>query len=106
MIFNIYVAVNDLKNSEAKDPRGKTYAVCIGDTVLVNDADTPAAVLTTGKKRAKNISIFLKVSGSDNFRFCRLQLFTRMTRAIQTTMKSKNLKRKNFFRGEVCEIAH
>ena len=60
MIFNIYVAVNDLKNSEAKDVRAKTYAVCIGDTVHVNDSETAATVLTSGKKRAKNISIFLK----------------------------------------------
>ena len=61
MIFNFYVAVSDLTNSEAKDSKSKQYAICIGDTVLVNGEDQPATVLTNGKKKAKNVSIFLKV---------------------------------------------
>jgi len=60
MIFNFYVAVSDLTNSEAKDSKSKQYAICIGDTVLVNGEDQPATVLTNGKKKAKNVSIFLK----------------------------------------------
>ena len=62
MIFNFYVAVSDLTNSEAKDSKSKQYAICIGDTVLVNGEDQPATVLTNGKKKAKNVSIFLKVN--------------------------------------------
>ena len=67
MIFNFYVGVSDLKNKESKDDKGKDYAICIGDTVLVNDADTPATILTSGKKKSKNVSIFLKdESGSSD----------------------------------------
>ena len=64
MIFNFYVGVSELKNKESKDEKGKEYAICIGDTILVNDADTPATVLTQGKKKAKNVSIFLKDEAS------------------------------------------
>ena len=60
MVFNICVGVSDLKNKEAKDDKGKIYAICVGDTVLVNDSDQAATLLTAGKKKAKNISIFLK----------------------------------------------
>ena len=67
MIFNFYVGVSDLKNKDSKDDKGKEYAICIGDTVLVNDADTPATILTSGKKKSKNVSIFLKdESGSSD----------------------------------------
>ena len=60
MIFNFYCGVSELRNKEAKDDKGKEYAICIGDTVQVNDANTPATILTTGKKKSKNVSIFLK----------------------------------------------
>ena len=32
----------------------------VGDTVLVNGGDSPATLLTTSKKKIKNIAIFLK----------------------------------------------
>ena len=67
MIFNFYVGVSELKNKESKDEKGKEYAICIGDTILVNDADTPATVLTQGKKKAKNVSIFLKDEASSGY---------------------------------------
>ena len=93
MIFNFYVAVSDLTNSEAKDSKSKQYAICIGDTVLVNGEDQPATVLTNGKKKAKNVSIFLKVietlicysfktkarTGSDSYNF-RMILVLPMTK--------------------------
>ena len=37
-------------------------ALFIGDTVVVNGDGQPATILTTSKKKIKNISIFLKVT--------------------------------------------
>ena len=37
----------------------QTYALFIGDTVLVNE-DQPASLLTQSKKKIKNVGIFLK----------------------------------------------
>lgn len=37
----------------------QTYALFIGDTVLVNE-EQPASLLTQSKKKIKNIGIFLK----------------------------------------------
>lgn len=36
-IYNLNVGVSGLNNSEAKEKEGKTYALFIGDTVLVNE---------------------------------------------------------------------
>ena len=33
MVFVVYLGVNDLKNSAAKDEAGKKYAIAISDTV-------------------------------------------------------------------------
>ncbi|XP_063704152.1 FACT complex subunit spt16 [Culicoides brevitarsis] len=59
MIFNVNVGISGIENKEASDKEGKTYALFIGDTVLVND-ESPASVLTNSKKKIKNIGIFLK----------------------------------------------
>lgn len=59
MVFNVNIGLNNLKNNEAPDKEGKTYALFIGDTVMVNDGQ-PASVLTACKKKIKNIGIFLK----------------------------------------------
>ena len=46
--------------------QGKNISLFIGDTILVNDSSTPATLLTTSKKKIKNIAIFLKDDdGSD-----------------------------------------
>ena len=37
MVFNISVGFSELENAESKDKAGKTYALFIGDTVLVNE---------------------------------------------------------------------
>lgn len=60
MVFNINIGLSKLTNPEATNADQKTYSLFIGDTVIVNDGE-PATVLTKDKKRAKNISIFLKV---------------------------------------------
>ncbi|XP_077975162.1 FACT complex subunit SPT16-like [Styela clava] len=59
MVFNINIGISNLVNDEAKEDSEKKYALFIGDTVVVNDG-APATNLTKDKKRAKNISIFLK----------------------------------------------
>lgn len=59
MVFNAIVGMSGLTNKEASDKEGKTYALFIGDTVVVNE-DGPATVLTQSKKKVKNIGIFLR----------------------------------------------
>lgn len=59
MVFNLYVGLSPLTNSEATDKEGKTYALFIGDTILVNE-EGPASVLTQLKKKIKNVGIFVK----------------------------------------------
>lgn len=65
MVFNINIGCSDLTNRDTKDAKNKKYAISIADTVLVNDGE-PATILTAGKKRAKNISIFLKDDSSSD----------------------------------------
>ncbi|XP_022118622.2 FACT complex subunit spt16 isoform X2 [Pieris rapae] len=59
MVFNINIGLANLSNKSASDKEGKTYALFIGDTVLVNE-EQPASLLTQSKKKIKNIGIFLK----------------------------------------------
>lgn len=59
MVFNINIGLANLTNSAATDKEGKTYALYVGDTVLVNE-EQPASLLTQSKKKIKNIGIFLK----------------------------------------------
>uniref|UniRef100_UPI00358DD996 FACT complex subunit SPT16-like n=1 Tax=Myxine glutinosa TaxID=7769 RepID=UPI00358DD996 len=59
MVFSINIGLSDLENADGKTPQSKKYALFLGDTVLVNE-DGLAQVLTTVKKKAKNIGIFLK----------------------------------------------
>uniref|UniRef100_A0A670ZB58 FACT complex subunit n=2 Tax=Elapidae TaxID=8602 RepID=A0A670ZB58_PSETE len=61
MVFSLNVGLSDLPNREGKKPEEKTYALFIGDTVLVEE-DGPATLLTSVKKKVKNVSILLKVS--------------------------------------------
>merc|ERR1712226_670401 len=64
MIFNLNIGVSGIKNKDASDSRGKEVALFIGDTVVVNGDGQPATILTTSKKKIKNISIFLKDADS------------------------------------------
>lgn len=59
MIFNVNVGISNIENKDSSDKEGKSYALFIGDTVLVNE-ESPASVLTNSKKKIKNIGIFLK----------------------------------------------
>lgn len=59
MVFNLNIGLANLTNKDAPDKEGKTYALYIGDTVVVNEGQ-PASILTNSKKKMKNIGIFLK----------------------------------------------
>lgn len=59
MVFNLCVGLAGLTNKDASDKEGKTYALFIGDTVVVNESG-PASLLTQSKKKIKNIGIFLR----------------------------------------------
>jgi len=59
MVFNINIGLINLENKEAEESSDKTYALFLGETVLVNEGE-PATVLTTSKKQLKNIGMFLK----------------------------------------------
>lgn len=65
MIFNLNVGLANLENKNSSDKEGKILALYIGDTVLVNDVENPASILTQSKKKIKNIGIFLKEDDSE-----------------------------------------
>ena len=60
MVFNLNVGFGGLSNKDASDSKGKSVALFVGDTVVANEKGTPATLLTTSKKKIKNIAIFLK----------------------------------------------
>ena len=66
MVFNVNVGFSPITNKGASDSKGKEIALFIGDTVVVGDSDTPAQILTTSKKKIKNIAIFLKDADSSD----------------------------------------
>ncbi|XP_075685078.1 FACT complex subunit SPT16 [Rhinoderma darwinii] len=59
MVFSVHLGLSDLANKEGKKQEEKTYALFVGDTVLVNE-EGPATILTSVKKKVKNVGIFLK----------------------------------------------
>ncbi|XP_077504278.1 SPT16 homolog, facilitates chromatin remodeling subunit dre4 isoform X1 [Amblyomma americanum] len=60
MVFNINIGFSGLQCKGSGDEAVKTYALFIGDTVLVNEGQ-PATIITNSKKKLKNIAIFIKV---------------------------------------------
>lgn len=64
MIFNVNIGIGGLTNKDASDSKGKNVSLFVGDTVVVN-GEGPATILTTTKKKIKNIAIFLKDADSD-----------------------------------------
>lgn len=65
MIFNINMGLSNLENKNATDKEGKVIALFIGDTILINEDNKEASVLTQSKKKVKNIGIFLKDDESE-----------------------------------------
>ncbi|XP_044015295.1 FACT complex subunit spt16 isoform X2 [Aphidius gifuensis] len=66
MVFNVSMGLSGLINSESSDKEGKSYSLFIGDTVVVNDNDTPASILTVSKKKIKNIGIYFADNDDDD----------------------------------------
>jgi nucleosome binding factor SPN SPT16 subunit len=64
MVFNVNMGFTGLTNKDASDAKGKDVALFIGDTVVVS-GEGPATVITTSKKKIKNIAIFLKDADSE-----------------------------------------
>ena len=46
MVFSINLGFSDLTNKEGKKPEEKTYALFIGDTVLVDEVCTASSTLS------------------------------------------------------------
>lgn len=65
MVFNVNMGFSKLSNKDGQDKESKTYALFIGDTVVINE-DGPATVMTNSKKKIKNIGIFLKDDDDDD----------------------------------------
>ncbi|GBL78293.1 hypothetical protein AVEN_114782-1, partial [Araneus ventricosus] len=59
MIFSINIGFSPLQKKTSDDKEAETYALFIGDTVLVNEG-APCTILTNNKKKLKNIAIVLK----------------------------------------------
>lgn len=59
MVFNANIGLINLENKDAKEASDKTYALFLGETVVVNE-EGAATVLTSSKKQLKNIGMFLK----------------------------------------------
>ena len=45
MVFNVNVGFTDLKNTSAKEEKGKTYALFVGDTVMVNEVRSRSSTM-------------------------------------------------------------
>ena len=65
MTFAVCVGFEGLKNRKAKNPSEENYAIFVGDTVLVAD-EKGAQLLTTAKRKAKNVSIHLRDDEDDS----------------------------------------
>uniref|UniRef100_A0A8C3UYJ5 FACT complex subunit n=1 Tax=Catharus ustulatus TaxID=91951 RepID=A0A8C3UYJ5_CATUS len=92
MVFSINVGLSDLPNKEGKRPEERTYALFIGDTVMV-DEDGPAVVLTSVKKKVKNVGIFLKNEDEDEEepdKDAAEDLLGRSSRAALLTERTRN----------------
>lgn len=64
-VYNVNIGLSNLTNKEASDKEGKTYALFIGDTVLVNESG-PASIMTNLKKKLNHVSILLKGDDEDD----------------------------------------
>ncbi|XP_014749622.1 PREDICTED: FACT complex subunit SPT16-like, partial [Sturnus vulgaris] len=92
MVFSINVGLSELPNKEGKRPEERTYALFIGDTVMV-DEDGPAVVLTSVKKKVKNVGIFLKNEDEDEEepdKDAAEDLLGRSSRAALLTERTRN----------------
>ncbi|XP_074390053.1 FACT complex subunit SPT16 isoform X10 [Zonotrichia albicollis] len=92
MVFSVNVGLSELPNREAKRPEERSYALFLGDTVMV-DEDGPAVVLTSVKKKVKNVGIFLKNEDEDEEepdKDAAEDLLGRSSRAALLTERTRN----------------
>lgn len=59
MVFNINIGFSDLQNPDGEEAMNKKYALFVGDMLLIGEEQP--ILFTKDKKKARNISIFLKV---------------------------------------------
>lgn len=60
MVFVVYIGVEDMRNTSAKDEAGKKAAIAISDTVLVNEEGKPTILTEKAKSRLKSNVIRFK----------------------------------------------
>ncbi|XP_023801681.1 FACT complex subunit SPT16-like, partial [Cyanistes caeruleus] len=92
MVFSVNVGLSELPARDGKRPEERTYALFIGDTVMV-DEDGPAVVLTSVKKKVKNVGIFLKNEDEDEEepdKDAAEDLLGRSSRAALLTERTRN----------------
>lgn len=65
MVFNINLGFSNLTNSTAEEEEGKTYAIFIGDTVLVEQSGPATELTALSKKKLSSIAIFLGNEGEN-----------------------------------------
>eukprot|EP00731_Ephydatia_muelleri_P026733 Em0018g833a len=65
MVFNINLGFSGLANPSAEDEEGKTYAIFIGDTVLVEESGPATELTALSKKKLSSIAIFLGNEGEN-----------------------------------------
>ncbi|UJR25446.1 hypothetical protein I4U23_006793 [Adineta vaga] len=65
MTFQVNIGFSDLKNPNGKDKQSETYALFIGDTVLVNENE-PCTLQTISKKEISHITIISNTDISES----------------------------------------
>uniref|UniRef100_A0A8V5GK05 FACT complex subunit n=1 Tax=Melopsittacus undulatus TaxID=13146 RepID=A0A8V5GK05_MELUD len=92
MVFSVHVGLSELQNRSGRRPEDRSYAIFIGDTVLVEE-EGPATVLTSVKKKVKNVGIFLKNEDEEEEEEAKDEaedLLGRSSRAALLTERTRN----------------
>lgn len=67
MVFNLIIGFEDLEKPRVRDPRGKNYAILVGDTVLVTSKGCEH--LTSGELNFKEVSYQMDEEGDEDAGF-------------------------------------
>lgn len=65
MTFVVAIGFQGLKNPAASDSKAKIYSLFLSDTVIVQEAGTPATLVTQARRKLAKTSILLKKDGDD-----------------------------------------
>ncbi|CAF1037590.1 unnamed protein product [Rotaria sp. Silwood1] len=63
MTFQVSIGFSGLENPDGKDEQSKTYALFVGDTIVVNENES-CTIYTSSKKDISHIAIILKDDGT------------------------------------------